>query len=383
MSVSEQLPPATSDVLSDPGRCCASHRHWTLRKAATATMLCVTVFSLVLVVLRDTSFRHAGTAAFTTMPNMSVVRSERTVAEWNKFVAESLSINPLEKSETGFRILSWIEEPPVQEVAAPSRALRLRFGSLEPSDDRDGALERVGTDFSTVVHRAHPGIYRLEIVEEAGDGRKLALVIPVLHGRQTELVMHRDAKGVLQFNLYAPQALDPVARSAETLERLGGAQRDVVISEGHSARLRLNELAKPVVDDPIGATLAAYFLTIDRRPKELARAAADLTERFPELPDGYVLRGLAAEVAGDDQAALAAYRCALDRGLPVLLPFLDYLWDGIKAKRREPYQKIDLEKTRFGKLLREVRKSRVPYQLWSIWDLGVARDHELETATVR
>jgi hypothetical protein len=384
MTTFEQLRSETSDELSERGGCPASYPRWTVRKITVAT-LCVTLFPLALVFLRDSCVRQPVTPVFTAMSSTTGPESdgERTVAEWTKYVTQSLSASPFDGNITGFRILSWVERPLLQDTVVTSRALLMRFGKLSPSDLPAGTADRVGPGFSAVAHRAAPGVYRLEMLEEAEKGRKLALVIPVFRGRQTELVIHRDAEGALQINLCAPRALDPRGRSAETLERLGGAQRDVVNSEGHSARVRLKELAEPVIDDPIGATLAAYFLTIDRRTKELASAAADLTERFPELPDGYVLRALAAEIAGDDQAALCAYHCALDRGLPVLLPFLDYLWDGVEAARKQPLKKIDLDKTRFGKLLREARKSRVPYQLWSVWDLGVPRADQLETAAVR
>jgi hypothetical protein len=310
------------------------------------------------------------TGAVATSAALIPLEEDARVGDWSRFVARTLQRDALPPGEQGFRLMLGVEPPAHPRTGEPFPAMQSRFGPLGGAAEPLAHCDRETPYVGVVRRTARPGMYRLEIGDGSGQGRTLGLAVPVFTGRLTELVLHRDLEGVLHLNYYAPQTGDPRGRSPEVLEPLAGAQRDVESSAGASARDRIEQLANPVIDDPIGAVLSAYFLTLDGRPEDLAPAAADLVKRFPDLPDGYVLEGLAAEVAENPRAAVGSYRRALDRGLPVLLPFLEYLWEGARTRRADPSLVLDLGSTRYGNLLRTAQKSRVPYQLWTAWELG-------------
>ena len=142
-----------------------------------------------------------------------------------------------------------------------------------------------------------PGPYLISFEQDGRPAVTLAVTVPVK--RLVHVAVHAG-----------PGGLEPVDITFPTPERPGTDQ--IVLAQRFMAAGRtdhVQRLAAETPDDPLAAVLLGYLP---------GHATGDVADRWPELPDAHVIAGVAAELAGDLATAAAAYRAALDRGLPVL-----------------------------------------------------------------
>jgi hypothetical protein len=192
---------------------------------------------------------------------------------------------------------------------------------------------------------------------------RVDVAVRVIHEHQTELVVHRDARGLLHLRQYAPRA--DAERQPLVIRKLGEVQRLIEGGLGSKARKTLDELEQLRVDDPVAVSLGAYLACLDGQPERLKRAANRLANDYPDLPDGHVALASIAQTLSDRETIIKEYRTALNQGLPLLLPFLESLWNGARL-----YQ-MDLGPNQpFGTQLSDAAENRIQNQLWSAWRLA-------------
>ncbi len=208
------------------------------------------------------------------------------------------------------------------------------------------ALEPSSTPFPRIAAAAvekTPGYYA---VSGWFGGILARIAIPVLRGRATNLVIHRDGRGEVAAYVFMPPAMASggdilLQRRLELAQRyLQAGEVDAVLAvltprpatqsetEGNQMELRILADRR----DPVAEMLAGYAAL---RHAELHRgsqtavawgvveaAASALTDRFPELSDGYVLQAALSESRDDGPSAAEASQHALDAGLPLFAPGL-------------------------------------------------------------
>jgi hypothetical protein len=200
----------------------------------------------------------------------------------------------------------------------------------------------------TVAAPADPGPYLVRV--RSPDGESGIFSVTVLPGRTTQLVCHRDAGGrtrVVQF-------LSGPAAAPNDLRRLETAQQFLARGDVRFALAAVEPLLAPGGLDPVAGCLGGHVLIRQRQADRLRALAAAMADRFPGLPDSHVLAARGHEFAGRPAEAAAAYRVALDRGLPA---FADHL-------RRLARAGIDHPR---ADRLRRAADALFPGLLWSGW----------------
>jgi hypothetical protein len=286
---------------------------------------------------------------------------ERRKGAWEDFVEQQLLDSALPHSQVGIRIHFAVEG--MSRGDADKLRGKLKFGLLHDPVEAlsPPVFETTDCDEVAVVRLERPAApYRLRF--EFPENRR-DVAIRVFQQRQTELVLHRDAEGLLHLRQYAPRAEG--GREPLVMKKLGEVQRQIEDDRGHEARKTLDELEQLRADDPVALSVRAYLLNLDGHPKRLEQVAKRLVKDYPDLPDGHVALASVAQVSNDRQAIITEYRNALSLGLPMLLPFLESLWNGARL-----YQ-MDLGSEQpYGTQLTDAAQNRIQNQLWSAWRLA-------------
>jgi hypothetical protein len=194
-----------------------------------------------------------------------------------------------------------------------------------------------------------------------------AVEFPVmkLDNRRSDVVVYGNAEGRLTVSQFAPLIRRDRRdrRSVETLALQSRLQCDLSLGHAQSATRLLSALQDE--SDPITTSIQAYISLGRQIPRGAANLALTRSDDFRELPDLYVYKGVIAEAGHPGKsvpkAAAAEYAAALDRGLPLLLPFLEVLWDAI---RRDTSIAAG---SRYTEILRRIAPKCLRYQLWSAW----------------
>ncbi len=178
------------------------------------------------------------------------------------------------------------------------------------------------------------------LLEGQTDGERMRISLPVLPGRITNVILHRDTNGGVAGYAFLPP-LDASGGDVLLQRRLELAQRFLhggeteaaleiltprgkIQSETPGNREELSILTRG--EDPVASVLGAYtglqLMEASRGglpgARELAeRSSFSLQRRFGDLSDGLVIGAALARLAGDDSSAAALCREALERGLPL------------------------------------------------------------------
>jgi hypothetical protein len=263
-------------------------------------------------------------------------------------------------SGEGFRIALTADLPGSGVALAWLRETQLWIGPLDP---RDGDLDRLlpkppGVNGASLFWPAEKlGAYRLRIV---GPGTRAEFALSLLKDRQGALAITCDAEGRVRLAQFAPAVGDD-QRSPDLVSKIEQVQNDLIRGEAPAVPELIKDLERRGVTDPVVASIKAALTSQNQGTKALALEADRLISQFPDLPDGHVARARAFEAVNDDRRARDGYRKALTLGLPILLPFLQYLWNGVRV------QGIRLEETRYGHILQQVVDRKFPLQIWSAW----------------
>ena len=160
--------------------------------------------------------------------------------------------------------------------------------------------------------------------QEGRSAVTLAVTVPV--ERLVQVAVHAGAGG-----------LEPVDITFPTPARPGTDQ--IVLAQRFMAAGRtdhVQRLAEELPDDPLAAILVGHLP---------GHATGEVAARWPDLPDAHVIAGVAAELAGDRAAAAAAYRAALNRGIPMLARGASLLAGAIERHGIEHARAALLERT--------------------------------------
>lgn len=111
-------------------------------------------------------------------------------------------------------------------------------------------------------------------------------------------------------------------------------------------------------EEPIAGCLGGYLMLRFGKANELETAVRNMSDFFGGLSDSHVLKAEYEASQGRNDAADAAFRTALDCGLPIFADGLTRLFDGVQRYC------IDHPGTA---LLSKVFHNRVRGLLWSAW----------------
>lgn len=236
------------------------------------------------------------------------------------------------------------------------------LGNLDQSDAELPLLPPHRCQIDGVVTFTVPrsaGPYRLRIDRPHSGGiEQTNLASTVLPNRISELIIEQSTTGKFRISQFAPEAHPTKPLAPEVTFKLHQLESDLQDGQPRRVPTLLAELKAAELVEPICLTLAANVASYDTNPRAFAVIAKDVMTAFPLLPDGYVARARAHEVARQPEEAKAAYRAALDRGLPVLSFFTRLLLDGVGRYAIE-HPRVDR--------IREVTNRQIPGLIWTAW----------------
>ena len=261
------------------------------------------------------------------------------------------------------------------------KGLQIRLRPLGANEEKFTRLNSVEDDkrivrdvkaFEDQEERLN-GPYVLTLQEADPRGKsELHFGLMKFPNRRLDVVFYRNAAGRLTLSQFAPvsaESIDVPFRVAEsrTFALLSRLQCDLAAGDARTTPHVLSALSTD--RDPITVAIRAYMTLVRSSATDLKQTAEILQKIAPEMPDVLVLKGMIAETSPEAKrgagklppAAAEAYRRALNQGLPVLMPFLEILWDAIQRDRA-----MALE-TRYGSILQQIMPKRLRFQLWSAW----------------
>ena len=289
-------------------------------------------------------------------------------------ITRTMRLRTLPSDQAQFRLLFGVDWTDRGEVAAylrgtPVRLLRLGVsGQPERVVDLESDPPVVFGPVSALAvyqARAEPGPYLLSVGKES----RALFALQVLPGRTCDVALYREPDGWLNLSQFMPSTTNPTP--SETVYVLGRLQCDMLAGHSRTPRAILGAQGSRLVDDPVAAAFAA-LLALSRPDEEAAKAGKDVdsltgvwlegARRFQDLPDFLVARALMLE-SGDrtpltTSLAEAAYREALDRGLPILLPFFEAAWAAAESSER-------VAGARYAPAARALARYRVGSQVWT------------------
>jgi hypothetical protein len=206
-----------------------------------------------------------------------------------------------------------------------------------------------------------PGCQQVRVV---GFGPETVVALPLLPGRLGQVSLHLAPTGRLSVRQFAPPAGAPL--TPPLVDALSAAQHDAesrqTLEAARTLRGVFGKGDAPAGVDLVAASLEAHLAAVNDDNGRLERVAATLTDdaSTSDLPDGHVARAISLARAGRRAAANDAYRDALARGIPLLLPFFHALWDAVNL--------FDLPLADRDRALYEaVARRPIPEQLCTAW----------------
>ena len=217
----------------------------------------------------------------------------------------------------------------LEGVAAYLEELEARVWPLDGEPGEALRLRRVEgvAAMASIAWVLKPGPYRLSIGGPMHGTTVFELV--VLEDRATDLIAYQGEDGRVDVSLFMPAGWSDVPPEPDEVRLIDMLQRflrgdDVRIAAAVAERLLRLPLAAAALEpiagalDPIAGALAGLALLRGGRLDALTELAERMTVHHPGAPDGHALLGLARMQRGDADAARAAFRDCLARGLPML-----------------------------------------------------------------
>ncbi len=184
----------------------------------------------------------------------------------------------------------------------------------------------------------------------------VVFMLAMLPQRITMLVFHFGADGRARVFQYLPSRTPDGSTDPRTVRRLELVQRFYLNGRLDYAYETAKDLLQGKWEEPIAGCLGGYLLLKQGKGTELASPASNMTIFYPELSDGYVLQGEAAESLA--QPGAERFSAALDHGFPIFS-------DGL-VRLNEAVQRYQIDHPRVA-LLRDIMGDRAPGMLWSAW----------------
>lgn len=277
-------------------------------------------------------------------------------------VGKNLGLERFPNGVTGVRIVLGVNLDSQEPNQSDVEKVKIFLGDLDQADDELRLLPPRPCQIDGVVTFTVPrpvGPYRLRIERPRGDEiERTNLASNVLPNRVSELIIEQSAAGKFRISQFAPEAHPTKPLAPEVVFKLHQLESDLQDGQPRRVPSLLAELKVAELVEPIFLTVSANVASYDTGWESLDAAASVLMRAFPRLPDGYVAKARALDVAQQPEAAKVAYRAALDRGLPVLSFFSRLLMDGIG--------RYAIEHPRVARLL-EVTDRQIPGLIWTAW----------------
>jgi hypothetical protein len=215
---------------------------------------------------------------------------------------------------------------------------------------------RPGADRVELVPVEGPGPYVLEMI---GFGERINFALTVLEGYRCEFAVLQGPGSGIRITQFAC-SLNEDAPSTDFRRSFSDLQ--LALQEGQTpAKTILAQLSDWKYSDPVALAVETHLRSFQKDQHAFRKAAERLAGEHSRLPDGHVALARTGDpyAQPDHQNAAAAYRRALDLGLPILMPFLEMLWEGVR--------RYEIKHDRIG-LLEKVFRSRLTGILWSAWN---------------
>jgi hypothetical protein len=271
---------------------------------------------------------------------------------------------------TGFQFLIGVEsdDPEVMGDYLTGMGLRLwRYGEAIPATFNHPQLFAPNKGLAEWAAATEVGAYWLSV--EIPKQGPIIFPLMMLPTRLAMLVFHMDVDEKLNVFQYLPE-LNPasfVPTGAHSdhaqpgrMRRLELIQRYYMQGQPQYAYEHATALLfKAEWVEPVAGLLAGYLSVGLNRPEELGRIAEYMTNFVSELSDSHVLQGWHQSLQGNDEGAAAAFRKALDTGIPLLPQGVERLiWASEKYSLKEA--------PRFP-LLARVHENLVRGLTWTAW----------------
>ncbi len=203
---------------------------------------------------------------------------------------------------------------------------------------------------------AVPGTHWVSI--ELPKQKPTVAAVVVLSQHLSMLVFDREAEGDIQLFQYLPRLERQVDVKLENLRQLELIQRFFLQGRVGRAYDLINGSPRLRQTDPLAECLAGYVLLRLGQMEELRATASTIVTSYPELSDGYILQAECDAGQRNDDAAVAAYTTALDRGVPTFAYGLVQLFGAV--------HKYDIQHPRVEVLTR-VFRNRCVWLPGSTW----------------
>lgn len=290
---------------------------------------------------------------------------------------KSLGLRPFREAapagaDCGLQLIAGVESASAEETSALLAGAKLRlwpFGRPVPETAAAPSALSSVVGVAEYTAAAAPGPHWLSV--EMGGQRPVVFALTLLPGRLTLLVAHLDAEGRARVFQYAPGLAAGRFATAVQVRRQEFAERFYLSGRLEHAYEIAGEALADESDDPLLLCLRGYLALKLNHNDVAASAAARLTELHERLSDGHVILGECRSAAGDADGAAAAYRAALERGLPVFAEGLTRLHNVVGPRADAGAQAgADPDFALAAKTLAAAAAGRVNGLLWTAWAPG-------------
>jgi hypothetical protein len=203
---------------------------------------------------------------------------------------------------------------------------------------------------------AAPGPHWVSV--EVPEQKPIVSALMVLPQHLSMLIFDREADGEIRLFQYLPRLEPQVDVELGKLRQLELIQRFILQGRLGRAYDLINDSPRVRQTDPLAECMAGYVLLGLGKTEELGDTVDPIINSYPELSDGYVLKAEYEARRRNGDAAEAAYRTALDHGVPTFADGLVLLFGAV--------HEYDIQNPRVDVLTR-VFENRCAWLLWSTW----------------
>ena len=292
----------------------------------------------------------AGSAVTSSLPASQAVRLRG-------LGVKAFSEQALPNTQSGLEVLLGAEGTTPESALEYVSQIRLRLWALdEPVPDQAESPSPLPSvaGLAQFSRAAEPGPHCLAV--EAPGADPVVFMLAMLPQRITMLVFHFRADGGARVFQYLPSRQPDGSTDPRTVRRLELIQRFYLNGRLDYAYETAQDLLQGKWEEPIAGCLGGYLLLKQGKGAELAGPASNMVVFYPQLSDGYVLQGEAAESSA--QAGRERFVAALDHGFPIF-------GDGL-VRLSQAVGRYNIEHPRVP-LLRDIMGDRAPGMLWSAW----------------
>jgi len=269
---------------------------------------------------------------------MSIVGAEAKSGLYILFGFDSHDSEDAHNLLSGAKIRFWVQGEPIPE----SSEHLLEFSSV--------------SGLAEYAQPAAPGPHWVSV--ELPEQKPIVSALMVLPQHLSMLIFDREADGEIRLFQYLSRLESQVDVDVGKLRQLELIQRFILQGRLGRAYDLIKGSPRLSQTDPLAECMAGYVLLRLGKLEELGPTVNTIVNSYPELSDGYVLQAEYEAGRRNDDAAVTAYRTALNRGVPTFAYGLVQLFGAV--------HKYDIHHPRVDVLTR-VFQNRCVWLLGSTW----------------